>query len=52
MIFEKAKDFILSKLNWELSKHLNYYYTKHILDVYQTTIMYAKLKGVSPENTV
>ena len=52
MIFEKAKEFILEKLERELPKHLKYHNTKHILDVYKASIKYAELENVSDEDTI
>lgn len=52
MIFEKAKEFILEKLERELPKHLMYHNIKHILDVYQASIKYAELEGLSEEDTI
>jgi predicted metal-dependent HD superfamily phosphohydrolase len=52
MIFEKAKEFILEKLDCELPKQLKYHNVKHTLDVYQAAIMYAELESVSPEDIV
>lgn len=49
--FEKAKDFILNKLTEELPKHLYYHNIDHILDVYEAAILYAKLEGISTEDT-
>ena len=52
MIFEKAKAFILEKLERELPPHLTYHDIRHILDVYQASINYAALEGVSEEDTI
>jgi predicted metal-dependent HD superfamily phosphohydrolase len=52
MDFEKAKDFILNKLENELSKKLDYHNLEHILDVYNASIQYAKLEGVNEEETI
>lgn len=50
--FEKAKAFILNKLDNELSKKLNYHNLEHILDVYNASIQYAKLEGINEEETI
>lgn len=52
MIFEKAKEFILKKLELELPKHLKYHNIDHILDVYRASIKYAELEKVSSEDTI
>ena len=52
MIFVKAKEYILKKLDLELSKELKYHNIKHILDVYQASIKYAELESLSEEETV
>lgn len=49
--FEKAKDFILNKQKQELPKHLHYHNVNHILDVYDAVMRYAKLEGISAEDT-
>lgn len=49
--FERAKDFILNKQSQQLPKHLHYHNIKHILDVYQAATYYAKLEGISAEDT-
>lgn len=49
--FERAKIFILNKLTQELPSHLHYHNISHILDVYDAAIRYAKLEGISAENT-
>jgi predicted metal-dependent HD superfamily phosphohydrolase len=52
MIFEKAKEFILEKLDRELPQQLMYHDMRHILDVYQAAINYATLEEVSDEDTI
>lgn len=52
MIFEKAKEFIIKKLERELPIQLKYHNIKHILDVYQASIKYAALEGVTDEDTI
>lgn len=52
MIFEKAKESILKKLDLELSKELKYHNIKHILDVYKASIKYAELESLSEEETI
>ena len=49
--FEKAKEFILEKLERELPTHLKYHNVAHILDVFQASLHYAKLEELSPEET-
>lgn len=51
MNFEKAKEFILEKLENELPKHLKYHNIEHILDVYQASVKYAELEGINIEDT-
>ncbi len=48
---ERAKEFILNKLTQELPKHLHYHNISHILDVYDAAMRYAKLEGISAEDT-
>jgi len=48
---ERAKEFILNKLTEELPKHLHYHNISHILDVYDAAMRYAKLEGISAEDT-
>lgn len=50
--FEKTKEFILKKLNSELSEHLKYHNVDHILDVYHTAVQYAKSEGIKEEDTM
>lgn len=52
MIFEKAEEFILKKLERELPKHLKYHNLNHVLDVYQASIKYAELENVSVKDTI
>lgn len=49
--FEKAKTFILDKLEKELPKKLKYHNLDHILDVYHTAIDYARLENITDEET-
>lgn len=49
--FEKAKTFILDKLEKDLPKKLKYHNLDHILDVYHTAIDYAQLENVTDEET-
>ena len=49
--FERAKVFILNKLTQELPGHLHYHNISHILDVYDAAMRYAKLEGISAEDT-
>jgi len=49
--FERAKEFILNKLTQELPGHLHYHNISHILDVYDAAMRYAKLEGISAEDT-
>src|SRR5690606_12261638 len=48
---EKVKEFILEKLERELSKNLTYHNVEHILDVYQTSVEYARLEDINQEET-
>ncbi len=50
MKFEKAKDFILTKLEQELPEVLYYHNTGHILDVYDAVVRYAAAAGLSAED--
>lgn len=48
---KKVKEFIVEKQKQELPKHLHYHNINHILDVHNAVINYAKLEGISTENT-
>lgn len=51
MKFDKAKAFILEKLQKELPERLKYHSIDHILDVYRMTIQYAEMEGINEQNT-
>lgn len=51
MDFEKAKAFILEKLEKELPKNLKYHNIGHILDVYEASIRYAQLEDINDGDT-
>lgn len=51
MQFERAKAYILPKLERELAKHLSYHSVGHVRDVYQAAERMAKAEGVSPYDT-
>lgn len=52
MKFEKAKDFILNKLEQELPDVLYYHNTVHILDVYDSVERHVAAAGISGEDDV
>lgn len=51
-VFEKTKEFILNKLESELSDDLNYHNINHTLDVYRISTKLAKSEGISEEDTM
>jgi predicted metal-dependent HD superfamily phosphohydrolase len=52
MEFEKARDFILEKLNRELPPHLYYHNTDHILDVYNAVLRHVDSANIDAENSM
>lgn len=51
MQFQKAKAYILPKLERELAKHLSYHSVGHVKDVYKAAERLAKAEGVGPYET-
>lgn len=50
MQFQKAKNFILSKLKRELPQHLSYHSVEHVNDVYSAAQILAKHENISGED--
>lgn len=50
--FERLKDFILKKLEGELSPALYYHNVKHIMDVYNSVIHHANEVGLNDEDSM
>ncbi len=48
MQFQRAKAYILPKLERELAKHLSYHSVGHVKDVYKAAERIAKSEKVSP----
>lgn len=52
MDFEGVKDFIIKKLNEELSDELHYHCPEHTLDVIESAERYAKMEGVNGHDLI
>lgn len=51
MDFNASEEFILGKLKSELPSNLYYHSYKHVVDVLQAAVQYAKLEGISEYET-